>query len=112
MSQRQPTPAQQQTTVKPPSYEPPMPRSLEDSGLNMGFLSDLVLKVMHFEGYLSGSQIADRVRLPFNGIVDQVLEFLKREQLTEVKGTGGIGEQAYQYVITFKGRDKAHEALD
>jgi predicted ATPase with chaperone activity len=89
-----------------------MPRSLEDSGLNMGFLSDLVLKVMHFEGYLSGSQIADRVRLPFNGIVDQVLEFLKREQLTEVKGTGGIGEQAYQYVITLKGRDKAHEALD
>jgi len=89
-----------------------MPHSIEESGLNLGFLSDLVLKVMYFEGYLSGSQIAERVRLPFNGLVDQVLEFLKREQLAEVKGQGGFGEQAYQYAITLKGRDKAREALD
>jgi predicted ATPase with chaperone activity len=109
MAQRQSTPAQ---VVKPASFEPPMPRSIEDSGLNLGFLSDLILKIMYFEGYLSGSQIADRMRLPFNGIVDQALEFLKREQLTEVKGQGGFGEQAYQYVITIKGREKAREALD
>jgi len=108
-AQPQPAPA---PTVKPPSYEPPMPRSIDESGLNLGFLSDLVLKVMYFEGYLSGSQIAERIRLPFSGIVDQVLEFLKREQLTEVKGQGGFGEQAYQYAITLKGREKAREALD
>jgi len=108
--------AQQQTaTVQQaakPSFEPPMPRSMEDSGLNLGFLSDLVLKIMYFEGFLSGSQIAERIRLPFSGIVDQVLEFLKREQLAEVKGQGGFGEQAYQYAITIKGREKAREALD
>ncbi|HLF25245.1 MAG TPA: ATP-binding protein [Anaerolineae bacterium] len=104
--------ASAQPTVKPPTFEPPMPHSIEESGLNLGFLSDLVLKVMYFEGYLSGSQIAERVRLPFNGLVDQVLEFLKREQLAEVKGQGGFGEQAYQYAITLKGRDKAREALD
>ena len=110
MAQPQPAPAQ--PTVKPPSFEPPMPRSIEESGLNLGFLSDLILKVMYFEGYLSGSQIAERVRLPFNGIVDAALEFLKREQLAEVKGQGGFGEQAYQYAITLKGREKAREALD
>ena len=108
-AQPQPAPA---PTVKPLSYEPPMPRSIDESGLNMGFLSDLILKVMYFEGYLSGSQIAERIRLPFSGIVDQALEFLKREQLTEVKGQGGFGEQAYQYAITLKGREKAREALD
>jgi predicted ATPase with chaperone activity len=89
-----------------------MPRSLEDSGLNMGFLSELILKVMYFEGYLSGTQISERVRLPFTGVADQVLEFLKREQLAEVKGQGGFGEQSYQYAITAKGREKAREALD
>lgn len=109
MAQRQSAPAQ---TVKPPSFEPSTPRSLEETGLNLGFLSDLILKIMYFEGYLSGSQIAERVRLPFNNVVDQALEFLKREQLTEVKGQGGFGEQAYQYVITLKGREKAREALD
>ena len=112
MSQRQPASAQPAAPPARPVYEPPMPRSIEESGPNMGFLSDLVLKIMYFESYLSGTQIADRIRLPFTGIVDQVLEFLKREQLTEVKGQGGFGEQSYQYAITAKGREKAREALD
>ncbi len=110
MVQQRTAPAQ--PAVKPSSFEPPMPRSMDESGLNLGFLSDLILKVMYFEGYLSGSQIAERVRLPFSAIVDQALEFLKREQLTEVRGQGGFGEQAYQYAITLKGREKAREALD
>ena len=96
----------------PATFEPVAPHSIEETGLNLGFLTDLALKIMYFEGYLAGSQIADRLRLPFSGCVDQILEFLKREQLAEVKGSGGFGEQAYQYVISTKGRDKAHEALD
>lgn len=93
-------------------FEPPVPRNIEETGLGMGFLIDMVLKVMYFEGYLSGATIAERLKLPFGGVVDQVLEFLKREQLCEVRGSGGIGEKAYQYVISSKGSDKAREALD
>jgi len=110
MSQREPTAAPNVPT--PPLFEPPAPRSIEETGLNLGFLTDLALKIMYFAGYLAGSQLAERMKLQFTGCVDQVLEFLKREQLAEVKGTGGFGEQAYQYVISTKGRDKAREALD
>jgi predicted ATPase with chaperone activity len=96
-----------------PAFEPPPPRSIDDTGLNLGFLSDLVMKVMYFEGFISGATIADRVRLPFTGVVDQVLDFLKREQYCEVRSaSGGFGEQSYQYAISSKGRDKAREALD
>lgn len=100
------------TSPLTPAYEPLAPRSIEETGLNLGFLTELALKIMYFEGYLSGSQIADRMKLPFTGVVDQVLEFLKREQMAEVKGSGGFGEQAYQYAISMKGREKAREALD
>ena len=93
-------------------YEPPAPRSIEDTGLNMGFLTDLALKIMYYEGNLTGINIADRMKLPFAGVVDQVLEWLKREMLAEVRGSGGFGEQAYQYTISTKGREKAHEALE
>jgi predicted ATPase with chaperone activity len=110
MSQREPKSARSVPT--PPPFEPPAPRSIEETGLNLGFLTDLALKIMYFAGYMAGSQLAERMQLPFAGCVDQVLEFLKREQLAEVKGTGGFGEQAYQYVISTKGRDKAREALD
>jgi predicted ATPase with chaperone activity len=94
------------------AYEPPGPRSIEETGLNLAFLTELALKIMYFEGYLSGSQIADRLKLPFQGVVDQVLEFLKKEQMAEVKGAGGFGEQAYQYAISLKGREKARETLE
>jgi predicted ATPase with chaperone activity len=93
-------------------FEPLAPRSVEETGLNMGFLTDLALKVMYFEGYISGYEVAERLKLPFVGVVDPILDFLKREQLCEIKGTGGIGESAYQYMITDKGSERAHEILD
>jgi len=93
-------------------FEPPIPKSIEETGLSLGFLADLAIKVMYFEGYISGYEIAETMKLPFSGVVDEVLEFLKREQFCEVKGAGGLGESAYQYVISFKGSEKAREVLD
>ena len=102
-----------QATGAPPVLEPPPPRNIDETGLSMGFLSDLVMKVMYFEGYISGATIAERVKLPFSGVVDQVLEFLKREQYCEVRSAAaGFGEQSYQYAMSSKGREKAREALD
>jgi predicted ATPase with chaperone activity len=96
-----------------PAFEVPPPRSIEETGVSIGFLSDLVMKIMYFEGYISGATIAERIRLPFSGVVDQVLDFLKREQFCEVRSaTSGFGEQSYQYAISTKGREKAREALD
>ena len=39
----------------------------------MGFLTDLVLKVMYFEGFISGSKIAKMVKLPFGGVVEEAI---------------------------------------
>jgi len=93
-------------------FEPPMPKSIEETGLGLGFLADLAIKIMYFEGYISGYEIADTMKLPYSGVVDEVLEFLKREQFCEVKGAGGLGESGYQYVISVKGSEKAREVLD
>ncbi len=93
-------------------FEPGLIRNIDDTGLNLGWLADLVIKVLYFQGYISGSSIADQVKLPFVGVIDQVREFLKREQFCEVKGTGGFGEAAYQYSITAKGSAKAREVLE
>ena len=100
------------TALGPTRFVPKAPRSVEDTGLNLGFLTDLALKVMYFEGYLSGYELAERMRLPYAGVVDHILEFLKREKLCEVKGAGGFAEAAYQYAISDKGRLMAREALD
>src|SRR3974377_478708 len=99
-------------SVASTAFEPPAPRSIDDTGLHILFLADLALKILYYLRSLTGLQVADRMKLPFNSCVDQVLEYLKREQLVEVKGSGGFGEQAYQYTIATKGREKAQEAME
>ena len=93
-------------------FVPSTPTSIKETGLSLSFLTDLALKIMYSEGNISGYELAERMRLPYPGVVDQVLEFLKREKLCAVKGTGGFAEAAYQYAIADKGRIMAREALD
>jgi predicted ATPase with chaperone activity len=97
--------------VGPDSFVPPPVTRLQDTGLPQIYIADLALKVLYSSGYLTGFRIAELVSLPFAGLVDEVLEFLKREKLVEVKGASGVGEGAYQYAITGAGINKAREAM-
>ena len=92
---------------------PPLTR-VEDTGLSFLWLQDLVLKIFYFQGYLSGFKLAEEIALPFTGLVDQILESLKREKFLEVKSTSqvGLGEGSYQYAITGAGIARAREALE
>ncbi len=95
-----------------PFLPPPITR-LEDTGLSLLWLQDLALKILYYQGYLSGFKIAEEIALPFAGIVDQILEGLKREKLIEVKSSQmGLGEGSYQYAITGAGIIRAREALE
>jgi predicted ATPase with chaperone activity len=106
-----PRPATAQVNTTP--FLPPPITKLEDTGLSLLWLQDLALKIMYYQGYLSGFKIAEEIALPFAGIVDQILEALKREKLIEIKSSQmGLGEGSYQYVITGAGIQRAREALE
>jgi len=95
------------------TFVPPIINSLEDTGLSPLWLQDLVLKIMYFQGYMSGFKIAEQISLPFTGIVDQILETLKREKLVEVRTSQlGLGEGSYIYAITSAGVARSREALE
>ena len=95
------------------AFVPPPINKLEDTGLSLLWLQDLLLKIFYFQGYLSGFKAAEEMALPFAGIVDQILETLKREKLLEVKSSQmGLGEGSYQYAITGAGIIHAREALE
>ena len=99
--------------ARPAITLPPEPNSVADTGLSIGFLSDLLLKHVYLSGMASGQELADEVRLPFLNVVDQVLTFLRDEELVEITGSqSGYSERSYEYLITSKGRMKAYEVLD
>jgi predicted ATPase with chaperone activity len=96
----------------PMPYIPPQPASIEDTGLGIGFLTDLILKVIYFTGNITGHRLEEVTKLPFLNIIDKVLEFLKLEEYVDIIGAqGGFSERAFQYVITTKGRLKVNEVL-
>ncbi len=95
------------------AYIPPPITTLEQTGLSVLWLQDLIIKIFYFQGYMSGFKVAEEVSLPFTGIVDQILEILKREKLIEVRTSQiGLGEGSYVYTITGAGIDRAREALE
>jgi len=93
-------------------FVPPPVSRVEDTGLAELWLQDLALKILYFRGYLTGFKVAEALALPFAGLVDQLLEALKREKFVEVKTQVGFGEGAYQYAITGAGIARAREALE
>lgn len=95
-------------------FVPPPIKSIEDTGLSGLWLQDLALKVLYFQGYMSGFKVAEALMMPFGGIVDQILEVLKREKLVEIKTAQqiGLGEGSYVYGITGLGIERAREALE
>jgi len=94
-------------------FLPPNITQVEDTGLSPLWLQDLVTKILYFQGYLSGFRVAEEVTLPFAGVVDQIMESLKKEKMVEVKSSQmGLGEGAYVYGITGVGIARAREALE
>lgn len=95
------------------TFSPPGIARIDDTGLSPLWLQDLALKILYFQGYMSGFKIAEEMALPFTGIIDQILDSLKREKFVEVRSSQvGLGEGAYQYAITGAGIARAREALD
>jgi hypothetical protein len=96
------------TTLSPFLREP---SSVEETGLDLSFISDLILKVIYFNSMITAQAIVDTVCLPFFNVSDRALTLLKREELIEVVGSSGFGELAYQYLVTPKGVNRVHDVI-
>ncbi len=94
-------------------FIPPQIQTLEDTGLPRLWLQNLAIKIFYFQGFVTGIQLADQMALPFNGVIDKIIDGLKREKMIEVKSSQiGLGESSYLYAITSLGMERAKEALD
>ncbi len=88
---------------------PPSPRTLEETGLGRGFLTELACKMLYFGGVMTLGTLAEELCLPVSLCWD-VLEFMKKERLAEVKKGGDI-RASYVYALTDLGRERTREYL-
>lgn len=88
------------------------PASIEETGLELSFVADLILKAIYFNNSISAQRITELLALPFYNVLNRALTHLKREELIEVSGSSGFGELAYQHNIAPRGLARVHEILE
>jgi predicted ATPase with chaperone activity len=89
---------------------PSAPETLQQSGLTLGFLNDLILRTLYTRGSLLGLDLARLLCLPFK-IIEEGLRFLKEEKCLEVTGGDLIGRVSYRFTLTEVGRRRAQDGM-
>src|SRR5262245_3305312 len=88
---------------------PTAPDNLQEAGLTMSFLNDMVLKTLYVRGSMLGLELARFMCLPFK-VLEESLRFLKDEKCIEVAGGDMIGRVSYRFTLTELGRKRAQES--
>jgi len=84
-----------------------VPREARRTGIRKGLLEDLALKILYLHGELSLVELSDIVCLSTD-VVDEIFQFLRKEQLCEVKGMSGA---AHRIAASTRGKERAAELL-
>ena len=88
------------------ALHPPAPETLEESGLSLDLMTQLVLKLLHFAGELKGTDIAARLGVGF-GVIEPAITMIKQLHQCEIAGGAIVGAPSYRYRITDAGRARA-----
>ena len=72
---------------------PPEPKTLEETGLKIGLLSDIALKYLYYAGSSTGVEVAQEMCLPWAGVVEKVIDFVATEKLVDLRGGKGFGRK-------------------
>ncbi len=97
-------------TMPTRSPVPPVPRTIEQTGLALDVIEQLVLKTM-YGADITGTALGERTRLPY-ALIEPIIERLRAQLLVEVRGAQGSGTAGYRYSLTDLGRDRARQFLE
>lgn len=90
---------------------PPVPQTLEDTGLPVTFFEQHILRVLYFRGEMVGRELARVLGLKYS-VIEPVIDHFRRQQLLEMKRSAGMGSVSGLFGLTEEGRRTARQHLD
>ena len=104
----------------PPPTQPPAyghrfeflnaPRTLNDVGLAPSMIEDHVIRTLYFANEMSAAELAQACGVPYL-VLAVPLKALTKELILDIKGQRGVGDAAYIYCLSGKGKARALECL-
>lgn len=84
-----------------------VPQQVRRTGVRRGLLEDLSLKILYLHGEMSLVELSEHTCLGL-GVIEEIFQFLRKEQLCEVKGMAG---GSHRIVASAQGKQRAAELL-
>ncbi len=97
----------------PKTFWPQSPRNIQEAGLSVAMVEELILKAVFFAGEMRGIDLVNRLALP-SAIVDEVIEGLRRQKYLDIRGGGasGVGKSTMIYQLTSFATELMRQILD
>ena len=92
------------------SFIPPMPTTIEETGLNRTLLTEQFLRVLYNKGRSTGAEMAEELKL-FYRIIEPIIADLRNLEYIDIVGQRGYGDINYEYILTSRGIQAANDAL-
>lgn len=93
------------------SLVPPVPETIEHTGLPASTIEQLVFKFLYFNGDMLGRDLATAMGFKYS-LIDPLIENLKRQHLLQAKRSLGIGNSSSVFALSEAGRNLTREYLD
>ncbi|MCF6191873.1 MAG: AAA family ATPase [Candidatus Hydrothermae bacterium] len=102
----------QPETDTPTRWFPPRPRSVEETGLKRDDLVEYILKTLYVRGTLTGAELEDSLKLPYLGVLEEAMRFLRDEAFVEVRRGITLVELHWEFFLTQKGMERAESLME
>src|ERR1700752_1093645 len=89
---------------------PPVAKSITATGLDGNFLLNSLLRLMYISALQTIPDLSEQIKLT-RPIVEDLLNFAKKEALVEIRGPSEKNINIMRYALTHAGKERASEAL-
>jgi len=100
-----------ETQLTPEEIAPPVPETIEDTGISITTIEALILKFLFFRGDMLGRDLASELGLKFS-VISTLVQNLKRMHVIGAKSSLGMGDASSLFTLADLGRDMAKGYLE
>jgi hypothetical protein len=93
-----PPPTDDEDEPRRSGYQPLEPRTVDETGLSVSFLFELVLRTLYNCGRSTGNELSKELKLNYS-VLAPVLPMMRKQMLIDIVGQKGQGDSAYEYEV-------------